>query len=353
TRTLFQKDVLDPLSLGGQHFSKPLRSWLREVCIRRTAKLLQLPDSIEEEVPVILSITERQLYDHVLHQTKREIDDTVSKGKSIKKYSILFTAILKMRMRCDSETFPKYSSSQRYLGDPQVENMGCEQCHTSRDEDAALLLASFQFCPDCGRSLQASSPGSNFGSSQDGNSPLPDLSPRREEKLITSTGCSAKLSAVMEKIHTCPSPSKHIVFSYWTSILDLLSKMLGSMAVIYVQVDGRTSYAERSQRSQRFRERDDTCVSLMSIETGALGLNLTAANYVHIVEPQWNPSIEDQAVGRALRMSQMRQVTVVRYIVQGTVEQNIIHLQKRKKSAAKFMFNLCISEELDGKLEVS
>lgn len=118
-------------------------------------------------------------------------------------------------MLYNSRTFPRYSSSQRYLGNPQVENMGCEQCDTSQDKDAALLLASYQFCPDCGRSLQASSPSSNLRSSQDRNSPLPALSPGLEENLITSTSYSAKLSAVIEKIHTCPFPSKQYV-SYTT-----------------------------------------------------------------------------------------------------------------------------------------
>ncbi|KAH9238259.1 hypothetical protein K456DRAFT_1826767 [Colletotrichum gloeosporioides 23] len=90
----------------------------------------------------------------------------------------------------------------------------------------------------------------------------------------------------------------------------------------------------------------------MSIETGAVGLNLTAANYVHIVEPQWNPSIEEQAIARALRMGQTREVTVLRYVVQhADTSKNIMHLQKRKKSVAKFMFNLGATEELDGKLE--
>ncbi|KAH0422711.1 SNF2 super family RAD5 protein [Colletotrichum camelliae] len=164
-------------------------------------------------------------------------------------------------------------------------------------------------------------------------------------------GYSAKLFAVTDRIRTCRSPSKHIVFSYWTSTLDLLSSLLGNGAVTHVQVDGRTSYAERSRRLQSFREDDDTSALLMSIETGALGLNLTAANYVHIVEPQWNPSVEEQAVGRALRIGQTREVTVLRYIVQGTVEQNIMHLQKKKKSVAKFMFNIGAADELDGKLE--
>ncbi|KAF5500394.1 putative SWI/SNF-related matrix-associated actin-dependent regulator of chromatin subfamily A member 3-like 1 [Colletotrichum siamense] len=169
TKGEFQRRVLDPLFQGGNNFSKPLRTWLRAVCIRRTEKLLQLPESKEETISVILSPPERQLYDRVLYEIKHDIDDNVSKGKNIKNYNIL--------------------------------------------------------------------------------------------------------------------------------------------------------------------------------------LNLTVANRVHIVEPQWNPSVEEQAVARALRMGQEREVTVFRYVAQGTVEQNIMHLQKKKKIVAKFMFNVGVAEELNGRLE--
>ncbi|XXG98291.1 myosin II light chain [Hypoxylon texense] len=77
----------------------------------------------------------------------------------------------------------------------------------------------------------------------------------------------------------------------------------------------------------------------MSIETGAVGLNLTVANQVHIVEPQWNPSVEEQAVARALRMGQTREVTIVRYVMEKTVERNIVDLQQKKKKLAKFTFD--------------
>ncbi|KAF0323356.1 DNA repair protein rad5 [Colletotrichum asianum] len=329
-----------------------LRSWLRAVCIRRTEKLLDLPDSTEETIQVTMSQEEKKLYEQVLQQSKREIDDVLSKGKSIKKYNILFTAILRMRMLCNSGTFPKPANPQKYLGDGQAKETGCEQCAVSNDEDTALLLTTFQFCPDCGRSLQFASPGSNTGSSRGSNSPLPGCSPAPSEILSFSTGHSAKLSAVLDRIRASGLACKHIVFSYWTSTLDLLSSLLDNVAMNHVQVDGRTGYTERSRRLQQFRENHDTPVLLMSIETGALGLNLTAANYVHIVEPQWNPSVEEQAVARALRMGQTRKVSVFRYVVGGSVEQNIMHLQKKKKNVAKFMFNVGAAEELDGKLEV-
>ncbi|TQN66145.1 DNA repair protein RAD5B [Colletotrichum shisoi] len=185
-------------------------------------------------------------------------------------------------------------------------------------------------------------------SGQGGNSPHVGLSPAPENRLTLTGGHSEKLAAVLQKILTSESDSKHIVFSYWTSTLDLLSNLLHKEAVYHVQVDGRTSYVERSRRLEAFKEKTDIPVLLMSVETGALGLNLTAANCVHIVEPQWNPSVEEQAVARALRMGQKRNVTVFRYVAQGTVEQNIMHLQKKKQSVAKFMFNAETADELDG-----
>ncbi|KAM5350499.1 hypothetical protein ACJ41O_007004 [Fusarium nematophilum] len=106
----------------------------------------------------------------------------------------------------------------------------------------------------------------------------------------------------------------------------------------HVQVDGRTSYAERSNRLNTFRDDPRVVVLLMSIETGAVGLNLTAASVVHIVEPQWNPSVEEQAVARALRMGQTKEVKIFRYIMKGTVEENIVNLQQKKRKLATFTF---------------
>ncbi|KUI59861.1 Transcription termination factor 2 [Cytospora mali] len=65
-------------------------------------------------------------------------------------------------------------------------------------------------------------------------------------------------------------------------------------------------------------------------------LNLTVANQVHIVEPQWNPSVEEQAIARAVRMGQTGEVTIFRYVLQNTVEQNVVKLQEKKRGLAKF-----------------
>jgi SNF2 family DNA or RNA helicase len=122
--------------------------------------------------------------------------------------------------------------------------------------------------------------------------------------------------------------------------LDLISQRLARSQINHVLVDGRVTNTERIVRMKSFKEDPQMTVLLMSIGTGAVGwvndynyrefvllipdrLNLTAANYVHIVEPQWNPSVEEQAIARALRMGQTRSVTVFRYVMKDTVEQVI------------------------------
>jgi SWI/SNF-related matrix-associated actin-dependent regulator of chromatin subfamily A3 len=109
--------------------------------------------------------------------------------------------------------------------------------------------------------------------------------------------------------------------------------------IVYSRIDGTVGASERSRIIDDFQHNPETAVLLMTIGTGAVGygrfasvptefheanvprLNLTAANRVHLLEPQWNPFVEEQAIGRALRLGQTRAVTVVRYVMQNTVEQ--------------------------------
>jgi SNF2 family DNA or RNA helicase len=142
-----------------------------------------------------------------------------------------------------------------------------------------------------------------------------------------------------------------IVFSCWKKTLDILGKLLRARDIQPIRVDGDVSYPERLERLAKFQQCPEASVLLMTYGTGAVGLNLTAANRIHIVEPQWNPCVEEQAIGRALRLGQSREVTVVRYVMKNTVEQNIIVFQKRKEKLAKFTFDGGLEDSLPQKLE--
>jgi SNF2 family DNA or RNA helicase len=127
---------------------------------------------------------------------------------------------------------------------------------------------------------------------------------------------------------------KALVFSQFTDYLDLLGERLVQMGVAHQRLDGSTPQAERTKRAAAF-QRGEGEVFLISLKAGGFGLNLTAADYVLIVDPWWNPAAEDQASGRAHRMGQQRPVTVYRLVTAGSVEERIIELHRDKRGLAE------------------
>ncbi|KAI1197665.1 P-loop containing nucleoside triphosphate hydrolase protein, partial [Nemania serpens] len=283
---------------------------------------------------------ERRLYDLILNNTRRQINSLVSK-RDIRSCSKFFTAMLRMRMLCNLGTYSSNGSRTISVGRHDLE-IGCELC-SATDDDATTLLDGYSVCPQCGRPLQQSSPLPEFiddpRSDADNSGRNAGMALDKAAYALVAQmnpflrgGISTKLNAVVQNVVCCGPDAKSIIFSYWTSTLDLLSQLLRKAHITYRQVDGRTSYAERSKSLEAFRKDPKILVLLMSIEIGAVGLNLTVANKVHLVEPQWNPAVEEQAVVRALRMGQDRDVADI-----GAVT-NIINLQKKKKLLAKFTF---------------
>ncbi|HET9123090.1 MAG TPA: DEAD/DEAH box helicase [Acidiferrobacteraceae bacterium] len=124
-----------------------------------------------------------------------------------------------------------------------------------------------------------------------------------------------------------------LVFSQFVDFLKLLRTPLDELGITYQYLDGSTPAAERSRKVQAFQEGDGT-VFLISLKAGGFGLNLTAADYVVITDPWWNPAAEDQAMGRAHRMGQLRPVTVYRLVTKDTVEEIIVDLHRDKRALA-------------------
>ncbi len=126
---------------------------------------------------------------------------------------------------------------------------------------------------------------------------------------------------------------KALVFSQFTDFLKLLGQRLDAVGLSYQYLDGSTPSAQRTERVAAF-QRGEGDLFLISLKAGGFGLNLTAADYVIIVDPWWNPAAEDQALGRAHRIGQQRPVTVYRLVTAGSVEEKIIELHGSKRSLA-------------------
>jgi SNF2 family DNA or RNA helicase len=125
---------------------------------------------------------------------------------------------------------------------------------------------------------------------------------------------------------------KALVFSQWTSMLDLLEEPLRQKALAFVRLDGSTR--DRAGVVERFQTEPEVGVFLVSLKAGGVGLNLTAADHVFLVDPWWNPAVEEQAFDRAHRIGQDKPVFVYRLVAQETVEERILALSSDKRALA-------------------
>jgi SNF2 family DNA or RNA helicase len=125
-------------------------------------------------------------------------------------------------------------------------------------------------------------------------------------------------------------PIKSVVFSGWTAHLDLIELALAENGLKYCRLDGKMTRAARTASMDLFRDDPSVPIILVSIMAGGLGLNLTTGNNVYVMEPQYNPAAEAQAVDRVHRLGQKRPVRVVKFIMRDSFEESMLELQNKK-----------------------
>jgi SNF2 family DNA or RNA helicase len=149
---------------------------------------------------------------------------------------------------------------------------------------------------------------------------------------------SAKFEMLLSRLREIVDEGhKALVFSQFTSLLALLRPRLDEQDIAYEYLDGRTH--NRAERVARFEANPHCPVFLISLKAGGLGLNLTAADYVFLLDPWWNPAVEAQAIDRAHRIGQTKHVFAYRLIASDTVEEKIAELQRSKRELADAIFS--------------
>ncbi len=144
---------------------------------------------------------------------------------------------------------------------------------------------------------------------------------------------SGKFRDVFHKMETALSENhKILIFSSFVKHLDLFRHKIEGLGIPYAYLDGST--VRRAEEVQRFQENEEIRIFLISIKAGGVGLNLTSADYVFILDPWWNPAVEAQAVDRAHRIGQDKSVFIYKFITKNTVEEKILQLQSKKKALA-------------------
>lgn len=146
------------------------------------------------------------------------------------------------------------------------------------------------------------------------------------------TESSAKLDVLLETIEEIRE-GKHraLIFSQFTSHLDLIRKALDARKISYLYLDGQTPAKQRRERVEAFQAGEGD-LFLISLKAGGTGLNLTGADYVIHMDPWWNPAVEDQATDRAHRIGQTKPVMVYRLVATDTIEEKILALHEKKRN---------------------
>ncbi len=146
---------------------------------------------------------------------------------------------------------------------------------------------------------------------------------------------SIKLDELAREITENIGEHKALIFSQFLGMLGLIREKLKSEGIEFEYFDGSTSAKDREKAIENFQKNDKCRVFLISLKAGGVGLNLTAADYVYIVDPWWNPAVEQQAIDRTHRIGQTKNIFAYRMICIDTIEDKILQLQERKKTLAR------------------
>lgn len=214
------------------------------------------------------------------------------------------------------------------LGSNNTDSSSDADSDSGSDDDSAIRL------PGSRRRKAVTIPDSNEQSlssiKQEPQSKQPKHNTNRQDPMV-----SAKIRHLIEILEREAPKQKIIVFSVFTSMLDLIEPHLRGVGHTYTRYDGSMRNDAREASLDRLRKDKKCRILLCSLKCGSLGLNLTAASCVIIMEPFWNPFVEEQAIDRVHRINQTRDVMVYKMTVRDTVEARIIALQERKRALAE------------------
>ena len=173
----------------------------------------------------------------------------------------------------------------------------------------------------------------------------PPEEPEEERDETDEVKPTVKMSAKMDTLikllggSLARQDGKMIVFSQWTKMLDLIEPHLHANNFSFVRLDGSMTRLQRQAVISEFQEGDKVKIILMSLGAGSLGLNLTAAHQVVLVDPWWNPAVEQQAIDRVYRIGQTRDVKVYRLVTKNSIEERILVLQEKKRELHREAFS--------------
>jgi len=213
----------------------------------------------------------------------------------------------------------------------------CRESVNPRDVFEVIRYGSSENTPNPGTPVEeAEETGDLYGSSSTQTTKTPRISLRRLHPYSPTASTSAKIAALLSHLTSLPRTTKSVVFSQFTSFLDLIGPQLSRHNITHLRFDGTMSQKVRAQTLRTFNAEssDSPRVLLLSLRAGGVGLNLTAASRCYMMDPWWSFAVEAQAIDRVHRMGQTQRVEVVRFVVKESIEGRMLKVQERKMAVA-------------------
>ncbi|RFU23988.1 hypothetical protein B7463_g12351, partial [Scytalidium lignicola] len=356
---IFEKEILKPWQNRHGTDTKGflrLKSLVRAITISRTKAVIQLPSRVDEIHHLNFSPAEREKYEAAKAQSRALFEEAISSGHQAGKTFNALCLLNILRLICnhgllDQSTLEKITSQtpgaslgcstlgrtpDSFYGNILGGNVSCLNCGANLLEDVLECSVSYgidtqrrqttpsdqMICEHCNSQTRddklSKSPWNNWDLLDSAESSASATPIGDSDVAFSIEFMSTKIKSLVADLYKHNITEKSVVFSYWTNTLDLVQLMLNHRGIPYTRIDGKMSLPKRNEALRAFQNDDSVRVILVSITCGGAGLDLTTGSRVYLLEPHWNPMIEEQALCR--------------------VHRQIVDIQKRKKVLAQVTF---------------
>jgi SWI/SNF-related matrix-associated actin-dependent regulator of chromatin subfamily A3 len=380
---VFHGAIMRPVLQGDPQGNRALQLLMSGICLRRKKEMafidLRLPDLSEYVHKIKLHAHEQEKYDALEAQAKGTLDiyrNNIGGQKGADTYRHLLEVLLRMRQLCNHWQLAgeeRLNSIMQQLEAEGVVDL-TEENKVALQKMLQLLIDSHEDCPICLDTLKdpvitkcahtyctgcierviegqkkcpmcrAELESFNTTTVRPAVETTTKAEPLTQDQLADNASleknASSKVEALLDilKASAQDPTNKTIVFSQWTSFLDLIQPQLTLHGLKFTRIDGSMSATQRDAALEALDNDASTTVMLASLAVCSVGLNLVAANQVIMADSWWAPAIEDQAVDRVHRLGQQRETKVFRLVVEDSVEERVLGIQDEKRKLMSLAF---------------
>ncbi|XP_053316883.1 helicase-like transcription factor isoform X2 [Spea bombifrons] len=373
-RQWWHRTIQRPVTMGDRGGLGRLQALIKNITLRRTKTgkikgkpVLELPERKVFVQHIQLSDEERQIYETLKNEGKAVISRYFDEGTVLAHYADVLVVLVRLRQLCChphlvSNTLSSVTSTGNATPEELREKLVNKMkivLSSGSDEECAICLESLSmpvitlcahvFCKPCiCQVIQSEQPNAKCplcrGEIRQEHlveCPEEDTesTPKKEQKWKSSSKINALMLALTDQRNKDPR-IKSIIVSQFTNFLTTIETALRESGFMFTRLDGSMTQKKRIEAIQCFQSSDGASptIMLLSLKAGGVGLNLTAASRLFLMDPAWNPAAEEQCFDRCHRLGQTKEVIITKFVVKDSVEENMLKIQDKKRELAAGAF---------------